>query len=89
MTLEQATNALLIAIEAEDLGALAHAIQAREMALQTSLVPTEEVLAGGERACRELGRLKQRWAVESARLDQVRSGFGEEAPEVANLVLRG
>ena len=89
MTLEQATNALLIAIEAEDLGALAHAIHAREMALQTSLMPTEEVLAGGERACRALERLKHRWAVESARLDQVRSGFGKEVPEIVGLDLRG
>ena len=89
MTLEQATHALLIAIEAEDLGALAHAISAREMAFQATPVPTEEVLAGGEQACRELERLKQRWAVENARLDQVRSGFGEEVPEIAHLDLRG
>ena len=89
VTLEQATSALLIAIEAEDLGALAHAIAARELALQATPVPAQEVLAGGERACFALEQLKQRWAVESARLDQVRCGFGEKVPEMASLDLRG
>ena len=82
MTLEQATQAVLTAVEAEDLGALARAIEERQEALRTTPRPGREVLDLGERACRALQTLKQRWAAEDSRLHQLRLGFVESAAAV-------
>ena len=89
MTLEQSTNAVLLAVEAEDLGALSYAIEAREIALRATPHPSREALEAGERACGALIHLKQRWAAEAGRLDQVRTGFDELAASEGGMVLHG
>ena len=79
MTFEQATAALLAAIEAEDLGAVAQALDQRQAAIHAALAsgrqPPRDSVEEGNRACNALVALKHRWALESARLAQLRSGF--------------
>jgi len=79
MTFEQATAALLAAIEAEDLGAVARALDQRQAAIQAAIAagaqPPRDTVEEGNRACNALVALKHRWALESARLAQLRSGF--------------
>ena len=76
MTLEQATDAVLAAIEAEDLGALAQALEMRAEAIRATAAPSPEAIEGGERASRALQSLQQRLAAESARLNQIQGGYG-------------
>ena len=90
MTLEQATNAVLMAIDAEDLTALAHALDAREAALRDTAKPSQEAQAAGEAACLALAALKQRWAAEEARLHQMQSAFAAAAEvEPTHIALHG
>ena len=78
MTLEQATAALSAAIEAEDLGAVARALAERASAIEAGAAPTKETVEAGERAARAIKALKHKWALESARLSQLQSGFAQE-----------
>ena len=73
MTLEQATNEVTKALEAQDLEVLEHALKVRQAAIQCGGEPTQEIVEAGDRAVRALAEWKQRLAFESARLGQVRS----------------
>jgi hypothetical protein len=79
MTLEQATEAVLAAIDAEDLEAVARAVTERGSALQAAAdagtEPTLGVIEKGQQACQALIALQQKWAFESARLSQFEAGF--------------
>ena len=90
MTLKQATCAVFAAVEAEDMGALAQALAARDSALCEAPLLNREDWEAGELACRALDHLKHRWAEESARLEQMRSGFGESGShDKSELVFHG
>jgi hypothetical protein len=79
MTLGQATAALLAAIEAEDLEGVTQALAARTAIIEAgagvTLEDAQEALDGGERAAHAMEFLKLKWALESARLSQMQSGF--------------
>ena len=91
MTLDQATLAVVEALAAEDLEATAAALELREQAVSRLIgegaTPSLEAIEAGERACLALTALKQRWALESARLSQHQAGFGSQA--TSTLDLRG
>jgi hypothetical protein len=90
MTLEQATCAVLAAIEAEDLGALEQALEVRAAAIQATPTPSREAVEAGERAYSLLQGLIQRWAAEDARLGQIQAAFGRPSTEEdAGVVLHG
>jgi hypothetical protein len=90
MTLESATQAVLDALASADLEALARAIEVRSAIIEAGITPSAEVMEMGQRACWALEALKQRWAMESARLSQVRAGFGRLPDETgARLDWRG
>jgi hypothetical protein len=73
MTLEQATNHVTAALEAQDLEALERALRERQGAMQCGGALTRETVEAGERAVLALAAWKQRLAFESVRLGQVRS----------------
>jgi hypothetical protein len=92
MTAEQATAALLEAIEAGDLGAISRALAARQQAIDGLLATGQEMppqaLEQGELAHRRILALQQSWAAENARLRQIQLGFGTP-PEQNRSCLRG
>jgi hypothetical protein len=88
MTLEQTTQAVLAAIESEDLGALARAIEDRAAALGATPQPNPGDFEAGERACRALEALKRRWAGEDSRLHQLQTGL-VDASAPSSVVVRG
>jgi hypothetical protein len=84
MTLEETTEAILVAAEAQDLAALEEARKQREeaMAALSTLSPTialrnavADSIKAGEDARRALRIMKQRMRDESRRLAQIESGF--------------
>lgn len=75
MTLEQATQQMLEAIEAQDTEGLARALDARGVAIASGSHPTLEILQAGERAASALAAWKQRLAFENARLDLLKAGI--------------
>lgn len=84
MTLEETTEQILAAAEAEDLEALENAHRMREeaMAALMSLEPTEALrdrvaasLAAGEKARRAIHQIKLRIRTESRRLATIEAGF--------------
>lgn len=90
MTLEETTQELLDAIEAEDLDAIASALEARSAAINNGLSVSQDVLEAGERAFRALRELQQRWAGESARLRQISAAFVHASnPTGSRLDFRG
>ncbi|HEY7392534.1 MAG TPA: hypothetical protein VH640_28700 [Bryobacteraceae bacterium] len=74
-SLDQATEAMRLALAAEDLDALAGALRARRAAIDTGASPTPEAFEAGEFALSALAAMKRRWAVEGARIEQVRAGI--------------
>lgn len=83
-------RAIFAAIESEDLDALARAIEERGRLIEGGLTPTLEEIEEGDRACRAIEALKQRWAMEHARLQQIREGFAlREEEEEAHLSWQG
>ncbi len=84
MTLEETTEAILVAAEAQDMAALEDARKQREeaMAALSSLPPTmalrnavADSIKAGEQARRALRIMKQRMRDESRRLTLIESGF--------------
>jgi hypothetical protein len=72
MTLQEATDRVIDAIEAENFEALSRALTARRAALQSVERPGIEAFEAGERAIRALKDLAQRIAFDSARLGQIK-----------------
>lgn len=86
MTLEESTQRLTAAIEAEDFTAIAKALEARAAAIAefgestpspASIATGESALRAGETAWLRLQALKQRIATGSRRLAQIQEGFVE------------
>ena len=75
MTLQEATEIAFTAVRAEDLDALAEALQARAKAIEAGAVPTPEIAEKGESMIAALAKLKQKLAIENALLEQVRMGY--------------
>jgi hypothetical protein len=75
MTLQQATEMMHSALRGEDLNALGQALKVRKAALEAGDPPTLEDFQAGEFALAALAAMKRRWAAESARLEQVRTGL--------------
>jgi hypothetical protein len=94
MTLQQSTQALLAAIETEDLAAAAQALNARALliaqASATSLDArvAEEALEGGEQARVALEHLKQSLVAECGRVAKLQAAFAT-SPSEPNCVLHG
>jgi hypothetical protein len=80
MTLEQSTQALLQAIEAQDLEAIAASLEARAKAMVNPAMVSHEAFEAGEQALQALLELQQRWASESARLRQISEAFSHTHP---------
>jgi hypothetical protein len=72
MTLKQATDRTLAAIEAGDLEGMVEALKARRKALESGEPPTLEAFEAGERALRALKDLAQHAAFDNARLGQIK-----------------
>jgi len=64
-----------VAIRAENLDSLADALRARAGALDASALPSLGVFEAGKKIAPELAALKQRLALENARLEQMRVGL--------------
>jgi hypothetical protein len=86
MTLEESTQRLTAAIEAEDFIAISKALDARAASIAefghsdpspVSLAAGEKALRAGESAKLMLQALKQRTATESRRLSQIQESFVE------------
>ena len=75
MTLEEATENMTVALQDQDLPALAAALADRAASIKAGAQPTPEIVEAGNRAVYDLLILKQRLAFESARLEQVREGL--------------
>jgi hypothetical protein len=84
MTLEQTTERILAAVEAQDLPALQGAAKEREsaMAMLASIPPTPELrkavaasIAAGEEAKRAIRGIRQRIRKDSRRLANIEDGF--------------
>jgi hypothetical protein len=84
MTLEETTEFILAAVEAEDLASLQAASKLREVAMAAlaSMEPTLALrasvaasIAAGERAKRAIASIRQRIRGESRRLATIESGF--------------
>ena len=81
MNLEQATLAALEAAQAGDLAALAHALGARQAALdQGELAALPGVFSAGEITLDLLRSLTRDMRLEAARLQRIADGFRPEAP---------
>lgn len=89
-TSSEAMRAIFAAIESEDLDALAQAVEERGKWIEGGGGLTDDELAAGERACRAIEALKLRWALEHARLQQIREGFAlAEEEDESGLTWRG
>ena len=90
MTLADSTRAMLEAIETEDMNALAIALEARAHLLRQGVSGSPEgfeaALEAGTRALSQLERLKQRWAAEGARLQQLRLVIAREPSSPARVL---
>jgi hypothetical protein len=84
MTLEQSTQRILAAVEAQDLDGLQGASKERDRAIATlaSLPPTAALrdavaasIAAGEEAKRTIRTIRQRVRRESRRLERIEDGF--------------
>jgi hypothetical protein len=74
MSLEEATDQVVAAIQAQDLDGVGRALEARAAAINAGLQPTAEIIERGELALRELKELRKGLALESARLKQLQTG---------------
>jgi hypothetical protein len=76
-TLEEATGRVLNALRDEDLAALGRALEERGRLVADGAEVTQEAWDAGETAREALGALKLKVALESARLEQIRTGVAE------------
>lgn len=74
MSLEEATDQMLAALQARDLDAVGRALTARAAAVESGFPPTAEIVEKGTHALRELKELRKGMALESARLKQLQAG---------------
>jgi hypothetical protein len=74
MSLEVATDQIVMAVQAQDLDELGRALKARAAAMDAGFQPTAEIIERGEHALRELKELRKGLALESARLKQLQNG---------------
>jgi hypothetical protein len=88
-TASEAMRAIFAALESEDLDALALAIEERGRWIESGAGPSVAELEEGDRAWRAIEALKQRWALEHARLQQVREGFAVRDEEERGLSWQG